>query len=143
MDSGKARLPSLYSKGDHIVDATPSWPTFDKPPEDVDIREQLFNQGLVGPIQHVQVSTERVTQLLGILFDLDPVLYRPGGLVAEIPVHPDQFYTAVVQPCLVRNPVLSKAEVRRSGTGIHAILHLHPPVVFETAGERDRWAGIV
>jgi hypothetical protein len=37
-----------------------------------DIREQLFNEGLTGPITHVQVSTERIAKLRGILFDIDP-----------------------------------------------------------------------
>jgi hypothetical protein len=44
---------------------------------------------------------------------------------------------------LARNSVLSQAEVRRSGRGLHAILWFTHPVEFTTDAERQRWAAIV
>jgi hypothetical protein len=44
---------------------------------------------------------------------------------------------------LGRHPVLAAAEVRDTGRGVHALIHLDPPVVFTTTGERDKWAAAV
>lgn len=111
--------------------------------QDIDAREQLFNEGLCGPIDHIQVSTECIAQLRGILFDLDPHLYRVSRLLSEVPTEPTTLYDDVVSRWLSRNSVLSKAEVRNSGTGLHAILWFAEPVSFSTDGDRDRWSGIV
>lgn len=108
-----------------------------------DDREALFNSGEIGPIEHIQVSTERITQLRGILFDIDPKLLLSGPLTAAVPDDPQELYAAVVSPLLDRHPVLQKAEVRNSGTGLHVILQFDKPVEFNTGGERDRWNGII
>lgn len=47
----------------------------------IDTREALFNDGAVGPIQRIQVSTERIVALRGILFDIDPDLLHQGAFV--------------------------------------------------------------
>ncbi len=110
---------------------------------EADIREALFNEGAIGSIQSVQVSTERIVTLRGILFDLDPDMFRKDGLLPVVPEDPREFYEEVVRPMLDNHPVLSKAEVRNSGRGLHAILRFATPIEFKSAGERDRWAGII
>ena len=57
--------------------------------------------------------------------------------------NPQRFYQRVVKLWLGRHPVLGKCEVRISGRGLHAILWFDKPVVFEKAGDRERWAAIV
>ena len=108
-----------------------------------DLRRQLFNEGKTGRIEEIQVSTERIVQLNGILFDLDPGTYLAGPFTRGLSRDPEKFYNRVVRPWLKRHPVLANCEVRITGTGLHAILWFEKPVQFETAGDRDRWAGIV
>jgi len=117
--------------------------TPDNAGEKIDLREQLFNEGLVGPIEKVQVSTERIAALRGILFDLDPALLRRESPLGEISGEPSELYETTVRRWLSRDPVLDKAEVRMSGTGLHVILWLDEPLLFTTDAERLRWAGIV
>ena len=111
--------------------------------EQPDFREALFNSGQVGPIEHVQVSTARIVQLRGILFDLDPHLYRESAILPKLPSDPEEFYRDIASHWLSRHPVLDKAQVRNSGTGLHAILFLNEPLVFNSDAERERWAGII
>jgi len=114
-----------------------------EPCSNVDLREQLFNTGSTGKITDVQVAAERVMQLNGILFDIDPKLIKAGGLFLTVPQDPREFYTAIIGPMLDRHEVLKRAEVRNSGTGLHVILRFVSPVVFDTDAERDRWIGII
>jgi len=109
----------------------------------IDVREQLFNDGATGPIVDVQVSTVRIAQLNGILFDVDPKLIVPGPMIPDVPQKPREFYDVVIQPMLQRHGVLQRAEVRNSGTGLHVILRFAEPVVFNTDPKRDRWIGII
>ena len=108
-----------------------------------DLREQLFNDGVTGSIQQVQVSKERVAQLRGILFDIDLQIIKPNPLIPNLPSPAPEFYREVAQTWLSRHPVLGNAEVRNSGQGLHVILRFKPPLIFHTDGERDRWDGIV
>ena len=109
----------------------------------IDLREQLFNDGAVGPIAHVQLPVETITSLRGILFDLDLPLMHASPLLPQLPENPRGFYDGTVKVWLSRNTTLAKSEVRNSGAGIHAILRLSEPVVFHSDAERNRWAGIV
>ena len=111
--------------------------------DNVDHREALFNGGAIGPIEHIQVSAERIVSLCGVLFDLDPHLIRQGPLTPTVPHAPPEFYATLIRPMLERHPVLAKAEVRNSGRGLHAILRFTQPVEFNDSGDRDRWRGIV
>jgi hypothetical protein len=108
-----------------------------------DQREQLFNGGEKGPIAAVQVSTERIVELRGILFDIDPKNYRTSPLAPSVPRDPHEFFHAVAQKWLDRHPVLQRTEVRMSGTGLHAIAWFDEPVQFASDEDRRRWAGIV
>ena len=60
-----------------------------------------------------------------------------------VPTDPREFFSVVVHPWLKRHSVLDAAEVRCSGTGLHAIVWFSEPLVFERDGERDRWVGII
>lgn len=102
-----------------------------------DLREQMFNEGLIGPIKEVQVSAARITQVRGLMFDLDPGLLQSDGSLGKIPDSPAEFYGKVIKPMLARNPVLDKAEVRNSGSGLHVILRFHEPYQCDTDAARE------
>src|SRR5689334_6111914 len=127
----------------HYEVASPITTTTEKPPSGAetspeatpallppDVREQLFNGGEVGPIEHIQVSTERIVQLNGIFFDLDPTSLREGPLLPGLSQDPQEFYDNCLRRWLANHPLLHHLEVRASGTGLHAILRLNPPVEF-------------
>src|SRR5437667_10491464 len=106
-----------------------------------DLREQLYNEQLVGPVTEIQHPTERVTTLHGILLGLDPGILRPGNPWFPPDADPRQFHEAI-RPPLDRHPVVTHAEVRASGTGLHLIVWLDPPVELRSAAEQKYWAGI-
>lgn len=108
-----------------------------------DTREQLYNGGAVGPIEEIQVSTERIVQLRGILFDLDPQNLRGAPLLPEISCDAEQFYEQCLRPWMTHHPLLENLEVRSSGRGLHAILWLDPAVSFTDESERKRWCALV
>lgn len=114
-----------------------------KPTENVDLREQLFNAGEIGPIEQVQVSKDRITALRGILFDLDPHLLRTDLLIPPFGANAEDLYQNVVKNWLAREPCLAPAEVRCSGTGLHVIIRFGKPVVFADSADRERWTAIV
>jgi hypothetical protein len=108
----------------------------------IDSREQLWNEGLTGPAGLIQLPTERITRLRGILLDLDP-----AKLIAENPWFPPaddpvQFH-ANIKPVLQRHPLARDAEIRLSGTGLHGIIWLDPPVELTSAAEQNKWANVV
>jgi hypothetical protein len=125
------------------MEMLPENPCADNDAGGVDDREGLWNDGPIGPISQIQLAADSITSVLGILFDLDPKLNRTSRLLPAVPLDPAEFYEAVASKWLSRHPVLAKAEVRNSGTGLHAILRFDQPVIFNTSGERDRWTGIV
>lgn len=109
----------------------------------LDLREQLVNEGLTGPIQNVALPEAMITSLRGILLDLDPSLFRDELLAGKCGNDVDVFYTDLVRPMLQRHPVLSKAEVRASGRGLHGILRFDHPVQIRAEAERLRWGRAV
>ena len=112
-------------------------------PEDpVDVREQLYNDGATGPIHHVQRPGERVTLLLGIMLDMDPARLAAENQWFPPADDPRQFLDNI-RPALRRHPLARHAEVRSSGTGLHLIVRLDPPVELATAAAQKRWADIV
>lgn len=109
----------------------------------VDIYEQLVNQRETGPLQTVSISSELITHLHGIMFDIDPKNFHKSNIIPEVPIEPREFYETVLKAWLGRNPVLSKAEVRISGTGLHVLLWFDQPIVFENEAQRLKWDGII
>jgi hypothetical protein len=108
--------------------------------QDLDLREQLFNQRLQGPITEMALPEAAITTLHAVMLDVDPSLLRPE--VRGRSLDPTQVYRRLVAPMLDRHPTLARAEVRSSGRGLHVLLWMDPPVAFATAAERDRWAGV-
>lgn len=108
----------------------------------IDIREQLFNDGLTGPVGLIQLPTERITRLRGILLDLDPAKFIADNPWFPPADDPRQFH-ANIRPVLQRHPLARHAETRLSGTGLHPILRLDPPVELTSAAEQKRWATLV
>ncbi len=135
-----AVVPPITNNGQILSGPLATQPEAELPP---DAREQLFNGGDVGPVGHIQVSTERIVKLRGILFDIDPHNLRGGALVPALSQDADVFYERCLRPWLSNHPVLEHLEVRASGTGLHAILWLDPPVTFYDDAARKQWCSIV
>jgi hypothetical protein len=108
----------------------------------LDIREQLYNDRKTGTLAEVQLPLERITTLHGILFDLDPGLYRRGNMLFPPADDPKEFHD-LIRPVLDRHPLARAAEVRASGTGLHIIVWLDPPAELRSAGEQQYWDAAV
>jgi hypothetical protein len=108
----------------------------------VDWREALCNDGGAGPAGVIQVPTERITRLNGLMLDLDQKLLVPENTLFP-PADDPRTFLERIGPVLDRHPLLRFAEVRSSGTGLHLILRLVPPVELTSAAEQKRWATIV
>lgn|GEM_PF-2518943 len=107
-----------------------------------DIREALCNDGPIGPASKIQLPLEAITSLSGIVTDLDPGLLRPDNLLFPPSAQPAEFYEKI-KPVLARHPLASQAEVRASGTGLHLIVRIDPPVELKSNGEQKYWDAIV
>jgi hypothetical protein len=110
--------------------------------DSIDVREQLYNDRRTGPIYDVQLPTERVTRLHGVLFDLDPKHYTPGNATFPPADDPRAFHNGI-RHVLDRHALARHAEVRASGTGLHLILWLEPNVELRSAADQQRWAVLV
>jgi hypothetical protein len=108
----------------------------------IDDRESLYNDRAVGAIHQIQIPAERITTLHGIMLDLDPKILTPGNTIFSPAESPGAFYTAI-KPVLDRHVLVRHAEIRVSGTGLHAIIWLSPAVELCTAGEQQRWGHMV
>ncbi|MDG3005902.1 hypothetical protein [Paludisphaera mucosa] len=109
---------------------------------DPDVREALYNDRPTGPVHQIQLPTERITVLHGFMLDLDPKLLRPGNALFPPDPDPRRFYENI-RPVLLRHPIVRHAEIRASGTGLHALVHLEPPVELTSAADQRRWAALV
>ena len=107
-----------------------------------DIREALYNDGPIGPASKIQLPLEAITSLSGIVIDLDPGLLRPDNPLFPPSAEPAEFYEKI-KPVLDRHPLARHAEVRASGTGLHVILRIDPPVELKSNGEQKYWDAIV
>src|SRR4051794_41115462 len=92
-----------------------------------DLRESLANDRAVGPVAQIQLPLVRTTRLHAVMLDLDPKLYRPGNLLFPPRGDPREFYQGIC-PVLRRHPLACHAEVRVSGTGLHLLIRIDPPV---------------
>src|SRR5207244_2347002 len=108
-----------------------------------DLRAQLYNDSACGPIEQVQLPHDAITLLRGIPLDIDPRQFRLEAVPPRTRKFPDKFYGEFLRTLLERHPVLKKAEVRNSGQGLHVIVRFTEPIVFNTEGDRQRWARIV
>jgi hypothetical protein len=108
----------------------------------VDLREALFNQRQIVRAEEIQIPPERITCLHAILVDIDPILLRPGNPLCPPADNPRDFLKGLL-PILVRHPLACRAEIRRSGTGLHLIMGLDPAVELTSAAEQKSWSGVV
>ncbi|MEO7130901.1 MAG: hypothetical protein ABIZ07_05955 [Dermatophilaceae bacterium] len=109
---------------------------------DDDQREALYNDRPTGPAGMIQVPAERITTLHGFMIDLDPVKLAPDNPHFPPADSPRAFHEAI-RTVLGRHPLARHAEVRASGTGLHLVVHLDPPVELRTAADQQRWKAIV
>jgi hypothetical protein len=108
----------------------------------LDLRQQLYNEQLVGPAAMIQLPAAAITSVHGILLDFDPKLIRPDNLLFPFAEDPREFFHGI-QPVLARHPLTRQAEVLNTGTGIHAIPRFHPAVELRSAAEQRRFATLV
>jgi hypothetical protein len=109
----------------------------------VDIREQLVNGGECGVVTDVSKKELVITRIRGILLDLDLPLFANSWLVPTPPSSGKDFYEQHVRSWLDNHPVLSKAEVRFTGNGLHVLLMLDQPIELKDEADRKRWAARV
>lgn len=112
--------------------------------DDVDLRQACYNGMAVGDFVEVQRAEGEITRLDAIACDVDPSLLQGSPLFPSIPSDdPRRFYLDVVAPMLARDPALAGAEVRDTGTGLHVLLHLDPPIEFQSDTDRRIWSSHV
>ncbi|VTU00923.1 unnamed protein product [Gemmataceae bacterium] len=109
----------------------------------LDWREQLVNRGDCGPVTQVSLAEATITSLHGILLDFDPGRLHPDLAPGEVLRTPQKLWSEIVKSWTDRHPVFAAAEVRSSGTGLHAIVRLSPLVAFLTEADREKWANVV
>jgi hypothetical protein len=107
-----------------------------------DIREALYNDRQQGPAYAIQLPAEGITRLHGILLDFDPALYNPTNPLFS-PAEDAQAFYERIRPVLERHPLAKSAEVRATGTGLHVIIWLEPPVELHSAADQERWEATV
>ena len=76
------------------------------------------------------------------MMDLDPKLLRTDNGLFEPDADPDTFHQGI-RPVLDRHPLAAHGEVRVSGTGLHLLIWLDPPVELRTGEDQERWAKMV
>lgn len=108
----------------------------------LDLREQLFNDRQVGPAHEIARPRENITRLHGILQDLDPKYLLPGNPYFP-PAEDAKEFLAGITPALNRHPLAQYAEIRASGTGLHAIVRMDPPAELHTHADQEHWAAVV
>lgn len=108
-----------------------------------DERQQTFNDGETGPVHSVSVYTDLVTRLNEIMLDVDPQYLRPSLYAGESGTAGERLFEQPLKGWLDRHPLLKDAEVRFTGTGVHVLPRLDPPVTFDGTNDRDRWAAVV
>jgi len=108
----------------------------------VDLRQQLVNQGEIGPIHQVSLPLVMITRLQAIMIDVDLKLLKQSFASHNLRQSPARMYEELIRPMLSRHSVLAKAEVRDSGSGLHILLHFDRAVEFLCEGDRARWQAI-
>ncbi|WZO96110.1 hypothetical protein EP7_003092 [Isosphaeraceae bacterium EP7] len=107
-----------------------------------DQREALYNDRATGAAGMIQVPAERITTLNGFMVDLDPGKLAPNNPIFPPADSPRAFHESI-KPVLDRHPLARHAEVRASGTGLHLVFNLNPPIELQTAPAQQRWKAIV
>jgi hypothetical protein len=110
--------------------------------EKLDQFQRLTNGCPTGPIAQIQISREMITSVHGVMFDIDPDKFDARKYPAVLD-GPEVFYEEVLSKWLDNNDVLRKSEVRMSGSGLHVLLWLKPPVEIGTPADQEHWDGVI
>lgn len=129
----------MSASGEHVVGN----PNKSREADKVDLREQLQNEGKVGPLKSVQLSEARIRTVRGILFDLDFRKFRIGGVIRREYESSETFYLKVLKKWIERDETLKSLQMRDSGNNIHGILMFREPVKILNDYDRERWSLIV
>jgi hypothetical protein len=105
------------------------------------VREALYNGGDRGPAFSIAKPVEEIAAINGFMIDVDMKLLNPDVLGDSGLASAEQLYEQHVRHWLDRDKVLSKAEVRDTGGGVHVLLWLDEPVVC-AAGQQRHWDAI-
>ena len=106
-----------------------------------DIRESLVNDRRRGTKYEITPKVDEVAAIHGFMNDLDCKVFDPAVVGVECVESAEAFYSQHVRLWLDRDPVLSKAEVRDTGGGLHTILWLDEPIIV-APGEARIWDDI-
>lgn len=93
-----------------------------------DERESLVNDRRRGRASEIAVKVSEVTSIWAFMLEIDIDILDPDACGAEALASPEAFYDAHVSMWLSRDPVLSRAEVRDSGHGLHVLFWLDEPI---------------
>lgn len=108
---------------------------------DNDERESLVNDRRRGTKYEITPKVEEVAAIHSFMNDLDCKMLDPAVVGEECVESAAALYEQHVRVWLDRDPVLSKAEVRDSGHGLHVLLWLDEPIVV-AAGDAQQWNDI-
>lgn len=110
-------------------------------PGDCDEREATYNGRELGPARDIARSVEQISAIHGFMSDLDCKLFDPAVIGEDCVQSPAALYTKHVRQWLDRDPVLSKAEVRDTGGGLHVLLWLDSPIICDAKNVHE-WDGV-
>ncbi|HUE74864.1 MAG TPA: hypothetical protein VMP01_28615 [Pirellulaceae bacterium] len=108
-----------------------------------DVRQQLYNDRECGPLVKIQLSRDRIHTLHGMMFDVDPKLLRSASILGKVPRDPHKFFRRILKPLLDRHPLLRRARVVCSGTGVHVLLMFDQPLELHSDADRDRAEAVI
>lgn len=103
-----------------------------------DERESLVNDRRRGTKYEITSKVEEVAAIHGFMNDLDLKMLDPAVVGEKCIESAAAFYEQHVRLWLDRDPVLTKAEVRDSGHGLHVLLWLDEPIIVAD-GEAQMW----
>jgi hypothetical protein len=112
--------------------------TTQKPRGYDDEREATFNGGDRGSACVIARPVDQVSCVRCFVIDIDCGILDPAVVGDVATVSADELYTKHVRVWLDRDPVLSKAEVRNTGHGLHVLLWMDEPIICHGDDAR-RW----
>ena len=98
-------------------------------------REAMFNGGERGPSSLISRPVMQVAAIRGFMIDIDVDVLDPAVIGEECFADAEKLYERHVRVWLDREPVLSKAEVRFTGGGLHVPAFPATPVDTVAAGD--------